>query len=61
MGAETYAAWRCADPVRNTIQPSNEWHTVPEGGPIRASNTAVNICVLDNTACNLASVNLRQF
>ncbi|MEP6556054.1 MAG: vitamin B12-dependent ribonucleotide reductase, partial [Ferruginibacter sp.] len=39
----------------------NEWHTCPEGGPIRASNPCSEYMFLDNTACNLASVNLRQF
>ena len=40
-----YAAWRCADPVHNIIQ-LNKWHTCPEGGEIRASNHARNICFL---------------
>ena len=39
----------------------NEWHTCPEGGPIRASNPCSEYMFLDNTACNLASVNLRKF
>ncbi|HQY11992.1 MAG TPA: vitamin B12-dependent ribonucleotide reductase, partial [Ferruginibacter sp.] len=39
----------------------NEWHTCPEGGPIRASNPCSEYMFLDNTACNLASVNLRRF
>ncbi|MEO5783869.1 MAG: vitamin B12-dependent ribonucleotide reductase, partial [Ginsengibacter sp.] len=39
----------------------NEWHTCPEGGQIRASNPCSEYMFLDNTACNLASVNLRKF
>ncbi|MBK7305862.1 MAG: vitamin B12-dependent ribonucleotide reductase [Chitinophagaceae bacterium] len=57
----TYAAWRCADPGTQYDSTINEWHTCPEGGPIRASNPCSEYMFLDNTACNLASVNLRQF
>ncbi len=57
----TYAAWRCADPGTQYDTTINEWHTCPEGGPIRASNPCSEYMFLDNTACNLASVNLRQF
>ena len=39
----------------------NEWHTCPEGGRIRASNPCSEYMFLDNTACNLASLNLRKF
>ena len=56
-----YAAWRCADPGTQSDTTINEWHTCPEGGPIRASNPCSEYMFLDNTACNLASVNLRQF
>ncbi len=56
-----YAAWRCADPGTQYDTTINEWHTCPEGGPIRASNPCSEYMFLDNTACNLASVNLRQF
>jgi ribonucleoside-diphosphate reductase alpha chain len=56
-----YAAWRCADPGAQYDTTINEWHTCPEGGPIRASNPCSEYMFLDNTACNLASVNLRQF
>jgi ribonucleoside-diphosphate reductase alpha chain len=56
-----YAAWRCADPGIQYDTTINEWHTCPEGGPIRASNPCSEYMFLDNTACNLASVNLRQF
>ena len=56
-----YAAWRCADPGTQFDTTINEWHTCPEGGPIRASNPCSEYMFLDNTACNLASVNLRRF
>jgi len=56
-----YAAWRCADPGTQYDSTINEWHTCPEGGPIRASNPCSEYMFLDNTACNLASVNLRRF
>jgi ribonucleoside-diphosphate reductase alpha chain len=57
----TYAAWKCADPGVQYDTTINEWHTCPEGGPIRASNPCSEYMFLDNTACNLASVNLRRF
>jgi len=56
-----YAAWACADPGTQYNTTINEWHTCPEGGPIRASNPCSEYMFLDNTACNLASVNLRKF
>jgi ribonucleoside-diphosphate reductase alpha chain len=56
-----YAAWRCADPGTQYDTTINEWHTCPEGGPIRASNPCSEYMFLDNTACNLASINLRRF
>ncbi|GAB3426914.1 vitamin B12-dependent ribonucleotide reductase [Niabella aquatica] len=56
-----YAAWRCADPGTQYDTTINEWHTCPEGGSIRASNPCSEYMFLDNTACNLASVNLRKF
>ena len=56
-----YAAWHCADPGTQYDTTINEWHTCPEGGPIRASNPCSEYMFLDNTACNLASVNLRKF
>ncbi|MEO6328530.1 MAG: vitamin B12-dependent ribonucleotide reductase [Ginsengibacter sp.] len=56
-----YAAWRCADPGTQFNTTINEWHTCPEGGSIRASNPCSEYMFLDNTACNLASVNLRKF
>jgi ribonucleoside-diphosphate reductase alpha chain len=56
-----YSAWRCADPGTQYDTTINEWHTCPEGGPIRASNPCSEYMFLDNTACNLASINLRRF
>ena len=56
-----YAAWRCADPGTQYDTTINEWHTCPEGGQIRASNPCSEYMFLDNTACNLASMNLRRF
>ncbi|MCD6064285.1 MAG: vitamin B12-dependent ribonucleotide reductase, partial [Flavipsychrobacter sp.] len=57
----SYAAWRCADPGTQYDTTINEWHTCPEGGAIRASNPCSEYMFLDNTACNLASLNLRRF
>jgi ribonucleoside-diphosphate reductase alpha chain len=57
----SYAAWRCADPGTQYDSTINEWHTCPEGGKIRASNPCSEYMFLDNTACNLASLNLRRF
>ncbi|MHA4807936.1 vitamin B12-dependent ribonucleotide reductase [Flavitalea flava] len=56
-----YAAWRCADPGTQYDTTINEWHTCPNGGRIRASNPCSEYMFIDNTACNLASVNLRRF
>ena len=56
-----YAAWRCADPGTQYDTTINEWHTCPNGGRIRASNPCSEYMFLDNTACNLASANLRRF
>jgi ribonucleoside-diphosphate reductase alpha chain len=56
-----YAAWRCADPGTQYDTTINEWHTCPKGGSINASNPCSEYMFLDNTACNLASVNLRKF
>jgi ribonucleoside-diphosphate reductase alpha chain len=60
-GKISYAAWRCADPGTQYDTTINEWHTCPEGGAIRASNPCSEYMFLDNTACNLASLNLRRF
>ncbi len=53
-----YAAWRCADPGTQYDTTINEWHTCPQGGRINASNPCSEYMFLDNTACNLASINL---
>jgi ribonucleoside-diphosphate reductase alpha chain len=55
-----YAAWRCADPGTQYDTTINEWHTSPKGGRINASNPCSEYMFLDNTACNLASINLRR-
>jgi ribonucleoside-diphosphate reductase alpha chain len=55
------AAWRCADPGLQFHDTTNAWHTCPAGGEIRASNPCSEYLFLDDTACNLASVNLLKF
>ena len=55
------AAWACADPGVQFDTTINEWHTCPEGGRIRGSNPCSEYMFLDNTACNLASLNLVAF
>ncbi len=55
------AAWMCADPGIQFDTTINDWHTCPAGGPIRASNPCSEYMFLDNTACNLASLNLMTF
>lgn len=56
-----FAAWACADPGVQYDTTINEWHTCPEGGRINASNPCSEYMFLDNTACNLASINLMHF
>ena len=56
----SYAAWRCADPGVQYDDVINEWHTCPQSGRINASNPCSEYMFLDNTACNLASVNLMK-
>jgi len=56
-----YAAWASADPGLQYHTTINEWHTCPQGGEIRASNPCSEYMFLDDTACNLASLNLLQF
>ncbi len=56
-----HAAWSCADPGVQYHTTINEWHTCPEDGEIRASNPCSEYMFLDNTACNLASLNLVKF
>jgi len=55
------AAWACADPGLQFHTTINEWHTSPAGGEIRGSNPCSEYMFLDNTACNLASLNLVKF
>jgi ribonucleoside-diphosphate reductase alpha chain len=57
----SYAAWACADPGIQFHTTINDWHTCPAGGEIRASNPCSEYMFLDDTACNLASLNLMQF
>ncbi len=56
-----YAAWACADPGLQYDTTINDWHTCPEDGRINASNPCSEYMFLDNTACNLASINLLKF
>ena len=55
------AAWGCADPGLQYDTTINEWHTCPESGRINASNPCSEYMFLDDTACNLASLNLLAF
>ena len=55
------AAWSCADPGVQFDSTINEWHTCPAGGRINASNPCSEYMFLDDTACNLASMNLMTF
>jgi len=56
-----HAAWACADPGIQFHDTVNAWHTCPEDGAIRGSNPCSEYMFLDDTACNLASMNLLQF
>jgi len=56
-----YAAWACADPGIQFDTTINEWHTCPASGRINASNPCSEYMFLDDTACNLASLNLMTF
>jgi len=56
-----YAAWACADPGLQFHTTVNDWHTCPASGPIRGSNPCSEYMFLDDTACNLASINLLTF
>ncbi len=55
------AAWLCADPGLQFHTTVNDWHTCPKDGEIRASNPCSEYMFLDDTACNLASLNLMTF
>ncbi|MGB1443576.1 MAG: vitamin B12-dependent ribonucleotide reductase, partial [Paracoccaceae bacterium] len=56
-----HAAWACADPGIQFHDTVNAWHTCPEDGEIRGSNPCSEYMFLDDTACNLASMNLLTF
>ncbi|AAZ56182.1 vitamin B12-dependent ribonucleotide reductase [Thermobifida fusca] len=55
------AAWECADPGIQYDDTINDWHTTPESGRITASNPCSEYVHLDNSSCNLASINLMKF
>src|SRR5918998_997966 len=57
----TQAAWECADPGLQYDDTINDWHTCPESGGITASNPCSEYLHLDNSSCNLASINLMKF
>ncbi|HLY76713.1 MAG TPA: vitamin B12-dependent ribonucleotide reductase, partial [Thermoplasmata archaeon] len=56
-----YAAWRCGDPGVQFDDITNDWHTCPTTGRINASNPCSEYLFLDDTACNLSSINLMRF
>jgi ribonucleoside-diphosphate reductase alpha chain len=56
-----FAAWSCADPGVQFDTTINEWHTCPSDGRINASNPCSEYLFVDDTACNLASLNLLKF
>ena len=55
------AAWECADPGIQYKDTINDWHTLPAHSPITASNPCSEFMSIDNSSCNLASVNLMKF
>ncbi len=55
------AAWECADPGMQFDTTINKWHTAPKAGRINASNPCSEYMHLDNSACNLASINLLKY
>ncbi len=57
----SHAAWACADPGLQFDDTINRWHTCPADGRIEASNPCSEYMFLNNTACNLASINLIKF
>jgi ribonucleoside-diphosphate reductase alpha chain len=57
----SYAAWASADPGVQYHTTVNDWHTCPASGPINASNPCSEYMFLDDTACNLASINLLEY
>jgi ribonucleoside-diphosphate reductase alpha chain len=56
-----HGTWYCGDPGVQYESTINRWHTCPNSGPINASNPCSEYMFLDDTACNLASINLRKF
>ncbi|MFV0428467.1 MAG: vitamin B12-dependent ribonucleotide reductase [Arachnia sp.] len=61
FGKIAKAAWECADPGIQYNDTINDWHTNPDTGPITASNPCSEYMSLDNSSCNLASLNLLKF
>jgi len=61
MRQAAQAAWECADPGMQYDTTINDWHTAPASGRINASNPCSEYMHLDNSACNLASINLLKF
>jgi ribonucleoside-diphosphate reductase alpha chain len=61
FGKMAKAAWECADPGIQYDGTINDWHTCPESGRITASNPCSEYVHLDNSSCNLASINLMKF
>ena len=61
LGQLAEAAWRCADPGIQYDTTINRWHTCPESGRINASNPCSEYMHVDDSACNLASINLMKF
>ncbi|MGH3520535.1 MAG: vitamin B12-dependent ribonucleotide reductase [Haloechinothrix sp.] len=61
FGSMARAAWECADPGLQYDSTINDWHTCPESGRITASNPCSEYMHLDNSSCNLASLNLMKF
>ena len=61
MRSMAQAAWECADPGIQYDDTINDWHTTPETGRITASNPCSEYMHLDNSSCNLASLNLMKF
>ena len=61
MGQIAEAAWACGDPGLQFDTTINEWHTCPNSGRINASNPCSEFVFLDDTACNLSSINLMKF
>jgi ribonucleoside-diphosphate reductase alpha chain len=61
FGKMAKAAWECADPGIQYDDTINDWHTCPESGRITASNPCSEYVHLDNSSCNLASINLMKF